>query len=403
MSILKQAGFLTGLDTLLEDVRKNAGVHSKKASEDTSHPTGKADDGTMPAKTGPRYAENSADIKEQYPNVSVEGEQGILNDGAPDKAQFDIGITSTVSGNDPENEKPKDSKTPDPGTSHPASTDRVEKYGSVSLRKGMEICEKLGQELLADINVAMYSQAAKTPVKTAAAPAQSRPAPAKTAAQANLEKAAAENQQLILQFVQAGELAADLYADYFMKAAADEATDDVEDAGGEEPTAPDEEPSSMDGGGEEASMGDVPGGDEALQAMLGGGGGMSPDAGGDPMAGGMPGGDPMAGGDPMGGGMPGEGGGDPMAGAGGSPEEIQALLESIPPEVLIEVLSQVMAEQDLSPDEMGKMGGAKFAAAAKNVKAYRRSGQFRMRPAKTAKEQQLRNLVHAHISELLPN
>ncbi len=98
-------------------------------------------------------------------------------------------------------------------------------------------------------------------------------------------------------------------------------------------------------------------------------------------------------------------GGDPMMG-GGDGGDIEQLLASIPPEALIEAISQVLAEQGQEPEALGKLGHVKgadhWAAAGKSVQAYRKSGKFRMRAPRNAKEAAIREFVHATISELLP-
>lgn len=437
-------GFLGNLGGLLKDMRKAAGVTPKRAATQdnppTDHPSGSEDNGTMDVHTGARYSENSSMVKEDVPNSVDKGPEGVIADGGADANQYDVGITSTTTGNDPANEDPKEDKTPDPGTSHPASSDRNEKYGSLSFKQAHEASLRLGGEIAADIavkyaGVRQEKAAAKTPPAAPAAKPAATPAPTnKVAALAQQEKAQRERYEgFLTRLTKNAALAADLVAQELFRKAAEEAEKEVEDAAGEQSVADGDadNASAPEGGKDEASMGDVPGGEDALGAMLGGGGGSEPGMGGDPGAGGA--GDQTqmldalaqilaergiapeeliqllggagGGGDPgMGGPPPGMGGGDPMGGAGAPP----------PPGGLDPAAAGMGGDPmgggvpPVDPSGLPKAAAvlrhkrASMIEAAQNVKAYKKSGRFRFRPVKNAQEYELRNLLHGFLDEVLP-
>lgn len=137
----------------------------QKQAEDpgTSHPSGKADDGTQSVSTGARASENEKDVKAAVP-TSVDAASVSQASGAgrgENTPTLHTGLESAATGEDASAEtgRTKDKKE-DPGTSHPSGA-VGEKYASV---------HQLGNNILADIAIASASKPAPIVKEAAAAP-----------------------------------------------------------------------------------------------------------------------------------------------------------------------------------------------------------------------------------------
>lgn len=368
----------------------------------TSHPVKSVDDQTEDANEGARSAENCADVREQVPGGGVDA----APEHAPDQEgqQFNVGITSHETGEDPAHEGDYKGTKEDPGTSHPAKTEQGEKYSSMSFAKLKSLTEKKANSLIAGIAVVVKEaeyhgnqqagQRASQPNqnysrKTAAAVGYDQAVSAGVPSQdySDFFKQASEN---VLRGALGAAAATGQYLSAFnthlaTKIAAEEAAEEES-----EPTGHEDSESS----GQEASEEAGAGGDSA-DAMAAMGGGMGGD---------------------MGGGT--GGGGDQ-----GSIDELLAALAEmgVTPDEVMAALSEGQGGAEGGSPDMGgtsggggmppeaMMGGApKMAAASrqtfglmKAAKARARSGKFQISSAKTAGQRQLRNEIKKCISEIV--
>ena len=378
----------------------------------TSHPVKSVDDQTEDANEGERSAENCADVKEQVPGGGVDA----APENAPDQEgqQFDVGITSHETGEDPAHEGDYKSTKEDPGTSHPAKTEDGEKYSSMSFAKLKTLTEKKANALIAGIAVTLkeaehrgnpqaYSPSHSNKVAAAVGYDQ-----AVSAGVSNVEHAAffKEASETMLRDALSAATATGQYLSAFnkqlaVKLAAEEAAEE-----GSEPASHEDSESGGQEAGEEAGGSGGAGGsgmDEAdLAAMAGG-----------PGAGGPGGGDQgsidellaalaemgVTPDEVMAALSEGQGGGAPGGEMGGMPPEAMMGGGGMPPEA--------MGGGGMPPEAM--MGGApKMAAASrqtfglmKAAKARARSGKFQISAAKTAGQRQLRNEIKKCISEIV--
>lgn len=385
----------------------------------TTHASKDIDNGVQNASEGSRSAENTADVKEQQGEISVDSTKEKSQEGRQDEVQLNLGMHASAVGEDASVEDDYKPGKDDPGTDHPARTDNDSldghKYASASFGDLLKASAAKGNRLLADLSIGLGTNLDKpgvAPVKQAgaAAPAPAA-APAAAAASAGAgyelatqlglskEAAVAEVSDVIAEAIYDAQLNAELFAGAY-KQAADEA--DVE--GGEDHSAPGDVGSGAGegdptggGGGGAPPGGDVPleqsppGDAEAVQELTmalqemgispqellqmlqsaGPPGGGDPAMGGGAPPGGAGGGMPPPGGDPMmGGGDPAMGGGDPMA--GGMPPIKAAWVRE----------------------------GHKLASAAHH---HMRSGKFQIKAATTKRARDLRDRMKSHLSELLTN
>lgn len=384
------------LRSLADDLstEKTAAVKRAENPEQgqTSHPSSKADDGTVDATEGARAAENTADVKKDVGGLSVDSSDTVPRGTAKDDMP-QIGTNATPTGEDPAVEDNYKANADDPGTTHPARADTNEKYGSCSFEESYQKAIELSNAILADLAVGFGNQLAPQ-TKTAAQAAESvanalqqDPAAAQEfqagyalAAQLGLTKEAAEQvvAETIAQARRDGEFDADLYGMYvtsLLKQAAG-MRDVAEAQEGEDHNKPGDAQSGA------AEAGATPGGtgpsdEELLQAMSA----MQ--------------------------GPPGEAGAPE---AGGGPSEEEALNE----------LVAALDELGISPDELAAAvseaeGGATPPAEApaappveneglklaQAVKAYKRSGRYQIKEAKTPQQRQFRDLLKAHVLEIL--
>jgi hypothetical protein len=149
----------------VEGQQEKAAASKKKAEANTeagsyeggtSHPVKSVDDQTADAHEGTRSSENTADVKAQVPGGGVDS----ATDSTPDQEdqQFDVGLKSTSTGEDPAHEDDYKGEKEDPGTSHPAKTEDGEKYSSMNFSKLKSLTEKKANALIADISVALTKQ-----------------------------------------------------------------------------------------------------------------------------------------------------------------------------------------------------------------------------------------------------
>lgn len=402
------------LDTLDAFYQELQGEKQAADSSSTTHPSGHVDDGTQAASEGARSAENSADTKK--------GEGGKLTvDQNPDKTvnqdaqQDNLGVRSSMTGEDPAVEDAFKADKEDPGTSSPADTHDSEKFGSWDFEKLAEYCTKTSNEILAAIATGEAvgpetKVAAATPAETATeTPAEtptgavSAEAATQKAAEAGYNLAAmlgvtdvsddARTLQFLASTIKEAEDQASLTGNYLKtlyeaqvadaeKQAA--ALDDMQrgedhDAPGDEASGATDVPATGPGDGADAT-GPIP--VEALAALAGG----APD-------GGTPGGDGVTEAEPA---------AVPSAvGAGGNEEDALAQLASalmelgISPEELLAAGDKMASADDAEQKQQGQYL-QKVAAA---VTTYKRSGKFELHEAKSAAERKLRNEMKAYVRE----
>lgn len=379
-------------------VKKQAAANTEPGSQggDTSHPSKDVDDNTQPATEGKRSQENTSDVKKTIFNGGVDA----AGDSSPSQEdqQFDVGITSASTGEDPASEDDYKSDKEDPGTSHPAKTNDGEKYGSMSFGELRKLASSKANDILSDITLNMKQAAGSKPMpdfiqkkidekkgkKAPAADCDKMAAAGAAAASLTAdqqdefakqarEAVAGSIEQTIADGLEKAAMVGS-YLQAFYKAAEGEAAAPEEE--GEE-SAPPEEGGAE--GGAESGMEVDPG---MMAQMAGegggeGGGGASPDdaaqellmalqeQGIDPaelLAMIQQGGAGGAGGDP---------------GAGG-----------MPPEAAKMASAQASVERDL-------------ANLIKYAQSYRKAGKFRFSEAKTAQQRNLRDQIKLCVRDII--
>ena len=398
--------------------KKRAEANTEAGSYEggTSHPVKSVDDQTDDAHEGERSTENSADVKEQVPGGGVDS----ASEKTPDQEgqQYDVGITSHSTGEDPANEGDYKKTKDDPGTSHPAKTEDGEKYSSMSFAKLKGLVEKKANALIAGIAVAVKAaelhgdqdklDVSPTDGKITGSDlkalrdrkGQTTHSDKKAAAVGydQAVQAGAPSQESDLSFFkQASEdmlrgalnaaTATGQYLTAFNNQLATKLAEESEEHEAEEPAGHEESESPKQETAEEAG-GDL-GLDEGDMAAMAGGG---------------------AGGE----------GGD----AGSIDERLAALAEmGVSPDEVMAALSgaeggaeggmppggDVLPPEAMGGDPMAGLGGAPKMAAAdkqtlklmKAAKARARSGKFQISAAKTAGQRQLRNEIKKCIAEIV--
>lgn len=140
--------------------RAEANTEAGSYEGGTSHPVKSVDDQTSDASEGERSSENSADVKAQVPAGGVDS-----HDAKPPEQegqQFDVGLKSTSTGEDPANEDDYKGTKDDPGTSHPAKTEDGEKYSSMNFVQLKKLTEKKANAILASVAVELKKKAELT-------------------------------------------------------------------------------------------------------------------------------------------------------------------------------------------------------------------------------------------------
>ena len=391
----------------------------------TSHPVKSVDDQTEEAHEGARSSENSADIKNQVPAGGVDS----ASDSTPDQEdqQFDVGITSTSTGEDSANEDNFKGTKDDPGTTAKAKTEDGEKYSSMNFGKLKGLTEKKANALMAGISVVLKQAELKgqqhkldvdadgkiegsdlkslrakgTPEQKKAPAAEMKAAAAvcyDQAVQAGIDsdedlhsffKSASEN---LIRGALSAATATGEYLTAFNKqlgtkvAGQSEEHEKGEGAGHEESESPAEESgeeasdlgldegdmAAMAGGAPGAEGGDAGSVDELLAALAEMG--VTPDQ--------------------LMQALGGAGGGMPPEMAGGMPPEMAG---GMPPEMAAPG-GDMMAAEAAAP----KMASANpVAGLLKAAKARARSGKFQISAAKTAQQRQLRDEIKKCIAEIV--
>lgn len=381
-------------------VKKRAAANTEPGSQggDTSHPSKDVDDNTQPATEGKRSQENTSDVKKTIFNGGVDA----AGDSSPSQEdqQFDVGITSASTGEDPASEDDYKSDKEDPGTSHPAKTNDGEKYGSMSFGELRKLASNKANDMLSDITVYMKQAAGSKPMpafiqkKIDEKKGKKAPAPAADcdkmasagAAAASLtadqqdefskqarEAVAGSIEQTIADGLEKAAMVGS-YLQAFYKAAEGEAAAPEEE--GEE-SAPPEEGGAE--GGAESGMEVDPG----MMAQ-----------------------------------MAGEGGGE--GGGGASPDDaaqelLMALQEQgIDPAELLAMIQQGGAGgaggdpgAGGMPPEAAKMASANAQVSrdlfnlVKYAQAYRKAGKFRFSEAKTAQQRNLRDQIKLCVRDII--
>lgn len=117
----------------------------------SSHPSAHVDNNVQKATTGARASEYEADVKKQQGAPAVDNTPEMSQEGRQDDVQLNIGTNAAATGEDPAAEKDYKGTKDDPGTSHPAKTNDGEKYSAVTFKEAHSKCSDLGNEILADL------------------------------------------------------------------------------------------------------------------------------------------------------------------------------------------------------------------------------------------------------------
>ena len=176
---------LSLIDSYLAPIRaeKQAALGKKAEtdpSEPTTHPVMKADDGTTPAKTGARAAENKADVEKDYGKLGVTGKEDANAVSAPpsDSIGTQKMDSSEVKGNvqTPKSDKDKPSKPAGGAESpdHPSNATFAEKYSSL-ITTGNSILQKFASIKPAQVQTPASTQT-QTPAPTQTKTAEVAPA-----------------------------------------------------------------------------------------------------------------------------------------------------------------------------------------------------------------------------------
>jgi hypothetical protein len=401
----------------------------KGPSGGSSHPSADVDNSAQPATEGERSRENAADVKADQGPPAVDN---ATAPGSQDDVQLNIGTQQSATGEDPATEDDYKGDKDDPGTTHPATTEDGEKYGSLTFKEARAKFVSTANAVLADLANGFGGKptSIQAGVKQAAAavqqPVASQPeltaqaaAGYSLAAALGLSKEAAQQSvmDVLAATIAEQEEAAGLLGNYLQAFAQKQAADD-EVAEGEEAPADDTGPPKA---GPPAGPGDAaapaagpggpggPAGPGGLEALLGGGGPTGP-AEAAPMGGGEPSEDEAlaelaAALDELG--IPVEAlleaAGD-AGGAGGAPDAAMAGPGGPGPGPGLGPGPGPMAGPPPG-GELGPMSGPeklgycrKLASA---VTRFRRAGKYQIKAATTPQQRQLRDAMKDHVRELL--
>ena len=397
----------------------------------SAHPTASVDNNVQTASTGARASEYEADIKKQQGALAVDNTPELSQEGRQDDVQLNINTNAAATGEDPSAERDFKGTKDDPGTTHPAKANDGEKYSSVNFKEARAQCSNLGNDILANLinfgssNLGKQAEmpaflkakidgkkeeageskkreATESPAAEKAEHANLNPKSAafnagyELAEALGLDKAAAEAsvREVCANTLRDADDMADLFIGYASSKVA--ATDPTEDAAeGEDHSAP----ADVESGASDAPAGP----------------GAAPEMGGE-----------------LGGEMGGELGGEMGGAEQGGPSEDDAVQElamalqelGIPPEALIQALSQGGGagggEADLAalggggggaPVDPAAMGGAPKMAAAtpageldtigRAVVNFKRAGRFQIKEARTKRSRELRDMMKQHVLELV--
>lgn len=158
-----QRSLFSQLNALAEEISQSAEkvAAAKQASPvpadpggyqgQSSHPSAHVDNDVQKATTGARASEYESDVKKQQGALAVDNTPEMSQEGRQDDVQLNINTNAAATGEDPAAEKDYKGTKDDPGTSHPAKTNDGEKYSHVSFKTAHAKCSTLGNEILADL------------------------------------------------------------------------------------------------------------------------------------------------------------------------------------------------------------------------------------------------------------
>lgn len=414
-----QRSLFAQLNALAEEISQNAEkvAAAKQAAPvpadpggykgPSSHPSVSVDNGGQNATTGARASEYEADIKKQQGALAVDNTPEMSQEGRQDDVQLNIGVDVAATGEDPAAEKDFKGTKYDPGTSSPVRANDGEKYSHVSFKEAHTKCSALGNEILADLinfgDSRLAEKAAEMPEALKEHAKKKEHGELKgdqhkldvdgdgkiegsdlaslrndkeaafnagyeLAAALGLEKSAAEAgvRDVCANTLREADEMAELFVGFYStKQANDDESEEGEDH---------EEPDGDEGGGEEAAAeGGMP--PVSVEEMMGGGGA--------------------------------EMGAEPGL-EQAPPSEEEALQElamalqelGIPPEALL----QEMGAPAGAPAEMGpKMAAAnnERKMIGQSVLNFMHAGKFEVKEARTKRSRELRDIMKAHVRELV--
>ena len=372
----------------------------------STHPSADVDDSLADASEGPRSSENSSDVKSDVETDGVDG-HSEAKPGDGEDNQYNIGLSQSATGEEPSVEDDFKGDKDDPGTAHVADTSDGEKYGSLeekyaaaSFAEAKNYTLNLGNEILASLanGVDMSKRAAEETVTTEttmdADPETKQAAEAgyALAAALGMEKLSSEERvsASIEQTIKDAQLDADLVGSYLTdlatglenqeKEAEGMLPDELDDpTGGGAEGDVEGEPSGMEEGGD---MGEELGG--LPEELLGGGGEEELLGGGEGL------------------------GEEDVAAALGGMEEPEA---GIGEQEALQELAMALDELGIEPEELaaaaGEEGGlpkevmAECKKLASAVHGFKRSGKFQLKSADTDRARHIRDLMKAHVMELV--
>ena len=367
----------------------------------STHPSADADDSLSDASEGARSAENSADVKSDVEVDGVDG-QPEAKPGDGEDNQYNIGLSQSATGEEPSVEDDFKGDKDDPGTAHVADTNDGEKFGSleekyasVSFAEAKNHALNLGNEILASFaNGFDMGKQAATEAEIAATTyvdpetKQAAEAGYSLAAALGMEKLSSEERvsASIEQTIKDAQLDADLVGSYLTDLATGLEHQQEKEAEG---MLPDEMEDPTGG----AAEGDIEGEPSGMEE----GGDMGAELAGE--MGGLP--EELLGG--------GEGLGEAdVAAALGGLEEPEA---GIGEEEALQELAMALDELGIEPEELAaaasEEGGlpkevvAECKKLASAVHGFKRSGRFQLKSADTERERHIRDLMKAHVMELV--
>jgi len=125
----------------------------------STHPTADADNSAQVATEGDRSSENTSDVKADQGTPSVDStSEATPNQDEQDSVQLNIGTQQSATGEDPSVEDDYKGTKDDPGTSHPATTEDGEKYGSATFKEARAKFIEVANSVLADLANGFGSQ-----------------------------------------------------------------------------------------------------------------------------------------------------------------------------------------------------------------------------------------------------
>lgn len=385
----------------------------------SSHPSADVDDSLDDASEGARSAENSSDVKADVGGKDIDSTPEA-SPGDGDDNQPNLGLQQSATGEDPAVEDDFKGEKDDPGTAAVADVEDGEKYGelaekyaSVSFAEASDRALTLGNEILASFAngaAATKQAAAQTTTEgatTSENPTGVQPEAEKSAeagyalaAALGMEKMSSEERvsASIEQTIKDAQLDADLVGGYLSDLANSVESYEEKEAEGElPPELLDPTSGAAEGDVEGEPSGMEEGGDEGMEEV-------PVD---DPMMGGE---EPMMGGEDLGA----EDVEGVLGGLEGPPDE------GLGEEEALQELAMALDELGIEPEELvaaaegaggpGLEGGgpelpmevaAECKKLASAVQGFKRSGKFQFKSATNDRERKIRDLMKAHVMELV--